>query len=149
VTAFPKSIVRQAGSLRGGTTSSLVADDDSYYAVDSTTSGTRTTSWYGSFTGVSNGLTSLKVSYKGKQSYTATQTIGIWRWTDSTWVTLDSRSVGASEVLIADLLPSGTLANFVSGSSGDGEVRVRVRSTRTTGSFTTRSDVLKIVFVRP
>jgi hypothetical protein len=137
------------GSAAGGGASSLAADDNAYYSVNSTTSGTRTTAWYGSFTGVSNALTDLRVSYKGNHSRSATQAISIWRWTDSTWVQLDSRSVSTTEVLVADRLPPGALADYVSGTSGEGEVRVRVRATRGDASFTARGDLLKIAFVRP
>lgn len=148
-TAFPNGTTILTGTLRGGTAANLNADDNVYYEVDSTTSGTRTTEWYGSFTGVSNTLTTLKITYKGKNSNTATQTIAVWRWTDSTWVQLDSRDVGTSEVLIADLMPGGTLADYVSGTSGDGEVRVRIRATRSFGSFFTSGDLLKIVYDLP
>ena len=36
----------------GSADAALAADDNAYYQVNSTTAGTRTTSWYGSFTGV-------------------------------------------------------------------------------------------------
>jgi hypothetical protein len=91
----------------------------------------------------------LKISYKGKNSQSCTQRVSIWRWTTSSWVQLDSRSVGTTEVLIADLVPTGTLADYVSGSSGDGELRVRVRCTRSTGSFFSSGDLMKIVYNRP
>ena len=80
-----------AGSLRGGTAVCFNADDDIYYEVESTTSGTRN-SWYATFTGVSKSLSNLKVTYKGKNSQSCTQTVAIWRWTNSTWVQLDSRT---------------------------------------------------------
>jgi serine protease AprX len=150
VSAFPGTTTIESGSLRGGTAARLNADDNSYYEVNSTTSGTsRVSSWYGSFPGVSNGLTSLKITYKGKNSATCTQTVSAWRWTTSSWVQLDSRSVGTGEVAIADLTPSGTLADYVSGTTGDGEVRVRVRCTRSFFSFYASGDLLQIVYQRP
>lgn len=149
VTAFPASTVVLRGSRRSGSASSLNADDDGYFEVNSTTSGTRTTQWYGAFGGVPNDLSSLKITYTGRNSRSCTQTVSIYRWSTSSWVALDSRSVGTTEVLIADLVPGGTLADYVSGRSGNGELRVRVRCTRNSRSFYSRGDLMKIVYDRP
>lgn len=65
-----------------------------------------------------------------------TQTVAVWRWTTSQWVQLDSRTVATTEVLNADLRPAGTLADLVSGATGDGELRVRVQCTRSSSFFT-------------
>jgi hypothetical protein len=140
---------RLIGTWRSGGAAQVAADDNQFYVIDSTTSGTRTTAWLGSFGGVGNDLTSLKITYKGKQSATATQRIAIWRWTDGTWLTIGARSVGTTEVLVLNLSPPGTLADYVSGTSGDGEVRIRIRSSRTSGAFTTRGDLLRIVYAEP
>jgi hypothetical protein len=143
VSSFPSSTVIQTGSLQSGTATSLNADDNNYYAVNSTTSGTRTTSWYGSFTGVSSNLSNLKITYKGKNSRTSTQTIAIWNWTTSAWVQLDSRSVSTSEILIANLSPPGTLGNYV---SATGELRIQVRNTGSSQNFVTSGDLMQIVY---
>ena len=150
VTASPNATSILTGTFRSGTAANLAADDNSYYEVNSTTSGTRTTAWYGSFTGVTNSLSNLRVGYTGKNSRTCTQTISLWRWSSSSWVELSSRSVGTTEVAIANLAPSGTQANYVSGSTGDGEVRVRVRC-RASGStpFFSSGDLLQISYRRP
>lgn len=151
--AFPNATAIEpgGGTLRSGTAANLSSDDNRFYEVNSTTSGTKTSSWYGSFAAVSNGLRNLKVSYRGKNSRSCTQTVAIWRWTDSTWVQLDSRSVGTTEVAISNLAPGGTLADYVSGTSGDGEVRVRARCTRSSGSssFYASGDLMKLDFERP
>jgi Bacterial Ig-like domain/PA domain len=149
VTAHPSGATIESGSILNGTAARLWANDNSYFEVSSTTSGTRRTSWYGAFPGVSNSLSSLRITYSGKNSRTCTQTVSVWRWTTGTWVQLDSRSVGATEVLIADRTPSGTLADYVSGASGDGEIRVRVRCTSSFSSFSASGDLLQIVFQRP
>ena len=149
VTAGPNSTTILAGTHRSGTASSLAADDNAYYEVNSTTSGQRTTDWYGTFTGVSNSLSNLRVSYTGKNSRSCTQVIFIWRWTTSSWVQLSSQSVGTTEVAIANLVPSGTQANYVSGTTGDGDVRVRVRCRRSSQSFFASGDLLRISYVRP
>ena len=44
---------------------------------------------------------------------------------------------------------TGSLANYVSGDSGAGEVRIRVRCTRTDGSFIARGDLMRIVYTTP
>jgi hypothetical protein len=70
-----------------------------------------------------------------------------WRWTTSSWIQLDSRSVGTSEAGLT-LAPAGTLADYVSGTSGDGEVRVRVRYTTSAGSFYASGDLLTVTVDR-
>jgi serine protease AprX len=148
VTATPGSTTVQSGTHRGGSASSLGSDNNVFYEVNSTTSNTKTTSWYGTFTDVSNDLSNLKVTYSGKNSASCTQTMAIWRWTDSTWVQLDSRSVGGTEVLVADRAPSAAAADYVNGTSGNGDVRVRIRCTRSSwlSSFYASGDLLKIVY---
>ncbi len=148
VTAFPVNTIIQSGTARGGSAASLVADDNIYFEVNSTAFGTRTTSAYASFTGVPNSLSSLKITYKGKNSASCTQAISVWRWTTNSWVQLDSRSVGTTEVQVANLTPGGTLADFVSGTSGNGELRVRLQCTRTSNFFSSW-DLMQIVYAAP
>jgi hypothetical protein len=148
VTAFPSSTTVLTGTLSSGTAAALASDDNLYYAVNSTTTGTRTVQWYGSFPSVSKNLTSLRINYKGKNSRNCTQTIAIWSWTSNAWVQLDSRTVGTTEVAINNLTPSGTLANYVSGSTGSGDVRVRV-ACQTTANFTNQGDLLSIIYDAP
>jgi hypothetical protein len=56
------------------------------------------------------------------------------------------RSVGTMELQV-DATPTGALADYVSGSSGDGDVAVRVRCSRS-GSFFTSGDLLRITYQR-
>ncbi len=146
VTAFPSSATIQSGSLYGGNAASLNSDNNAYYQVSSTTSGTRTTAWYGRVTGVSNALTSLRVVYKGKNTASCSQTVALYNWDTATWVTLDTRSVSTTEVLI-DRTASGTLNTYVSG-TGTGDVAVRVRCTKTS-NFRSQGDLMQIVYARP
>jgi subtilisin family serine protease len=149
-TAYPSSTTIESGSLRSGDASRLAADDNSYYEVNSTTSGwTRVASLYGTFTGVSNSLTSLKASYAAKASSSCSGTASIWRFTTSSWVQFDSRSLSTSEVLLQNLVPSGTLADYVSGTSGNGDVRIRIRCTKSFSSFYLSADLLKLVSAAP
>ena len=147
VTAFPAATVIEAGggTLRAGNAASLTADDNNFYQVTATTTGTRTTSWYGRFTSVPAGLSNLRVSYIGKNSASCTQTLAAWRWADSTWQQLDSRAVTTTEVSISDRSPSGPSADFV---SPTGELRIRARCTRTANFFAS-GEVLKITYVKP
>jgi hypothetical protein len=46
VTASPAATTILTGSLRSGTASSLAADYDAYYEVNSTSKGQKTTDWY-------------------------------------------------------------------------------------------------------
>jgi hypothetical protein len=137
--------VIQTCALAGGTFSSLSADDNVFLVVNSTTTGTRTTAWYGSFSSVPNSLANLRVSYRGRNSASCTQAVHIWRWTTNTWVQLDSRSVGTTEVGLANIAPAGAAADYVSGTTGSGELRVRLRCTRS-ANFSANGDLLRIAY---
>jgi subtilisin family serine protease len=144
VGAAPGKAVLQTGSWRSGTVSALGAADASYLAVNSNTTYTRTTAWYGSFAGVPRTLKSLKVSYRGKNSRACTQTVALWSFASGTWVQLDARSVGTTEVLV-EKAAGGTLANYV---SATGEVRARIRCTTTAGSFYQSANLLRITYTK-
>ncbi len=146
-TGSPDAAVVQTGSYRAGSAGSLGADDNLYYDVNSTTSGTRTSSWYGRFTAVPNALSSLRATYKGRNSRSCTQRLYIKRWTDGAWVQLNSRTVGNTEVLV-EALPGGSAADYVSGTSGDGEVQLSVQCTASK-SFYARGDLMRIDYNVP
>ena len=145
VTASPTGVAVLTGSHRTGTAASLSADDNAYYEVASTSSGTRTAAWRASFGGISSQLSDLKVTYKGKNSRSCTQTVAIWNWATSSWVQLDSRSVGTSEVGIT-VAPGGTLSNYV---SSGGELRVRVQCTNSSRTFNSQGDLMRISYKAP
>jgi subtilisin len=146
VTAAPGRATIQAGSLSSGTVSSLAADDSAFYRVNSTNSSTKQTAWYGTFTGVPSSLRDLKVTYKGANSRTCTQVVEAYRFSDARWVAIDQRSVGTTQVLIANVAVPGTLSSYV-GSSG--ELHVRVRCATTSGSFTASGNLLRIAYSKP
>lgn len=148
VTATPTATTLESGSARSGGPAQLGADDNAYYAVGSTTSSAYTSSWYGTFSGVSNSLRSLNVTYKGKNSRSCAQSVSVWRSTTRSWVQLDSRNVGTTEVQV-DRLPGGVLGDYVSGTTGDGALYVRVRCTSTSGTFTASGDLLRITYTKP
>jgi hypothetical protein len=145
VTAFPASTTILTGTARAGNAASLTADDNNFFQVTSTTTGTRTTAWYGSFPNVPTGATQLTLSYIGKNSRACTQTLAAWRWTDGTWQQVNSRSVGTTEISLADLAPSGAPSGYI---GPGGEVRVRVRCT-TTANFFASGELLKVTYSAP
>jgi hypothetical protein len=142
-TVYPASTTIQKGTLRAGSATRLTSDDNSYYQVNSTTSLTRTVMWYGTFT-VPNELTSLSVTYKGKNSASCSQQLAVLRVTDNVWVQLDSRSVGTTEVSVTKAA-SGTLANYVTGTTGNGQLKVRVRCTKSS-NFYSSADLMQAVY---
>jgi subtilisin len=147
VTAYPYATVIETGSLRSGSYSRLRSDDNVFYEVSSTTSSTRTASWYGVTGAIPNDLRGLRISYAGRNSLTCSQTVSVWNWATGAWVQIDARSVGTTEALV-DRTLGGTLADYVSGTSGDGEVRTRVRCTHGSSSFYSRADVLRVIYTR-
>ncbi len=106
-----------------------------------------TSSWYATFPNVPKALASLGVAYEGKNSRSCTQTIALWRWSDSSWVQLNSQSVGTTEVFAAVAAPSGGLGDYVSGTGTEGSVRVRVRCTAS-ASFFSSGDLMLLTFDR-
>ena len=145
LSAAPATTVIETGTFRAGSAAALTADDNVYYRVNTTTSGTRISSWYGSFTGVPTTLASLRATYVGRNRRSCTQTVAAWRWTDSTWQQMDSRTVGNADVTLANLVPPGAASGYV---SPTGEVRVRVRCTGTTTGFSS-GDLMTITYARP
>jgi hypothetical protein len=148
VTARATAVAVLNGSYRKGNAASLATNDSILYAVDSTTTGTRVAAWYGAFGNVAKALSTLTITYRGSNTASATQTVSVYRWTDRRWIQLASRTVGATELKIANLSPPGNLADYVSGTGASGDVRIRIRSVRTS-SFRSRGDVLKLTYTVP
>lgn len=147
--AHPSAVVVLGGTLRSGGAADLAADDDSYLVVDSTTRGIRDTNWYGKFPNIPKDITSLTVTYKGKNSLRCNQALSIRKWAPrNMWFEIDKRSVGAEEVEINDV-PPGNLSNYVGGHGDEGPVWLRVRCKRQEPSFTTFADLLEITYTSP
>ena len=145
VTAAPSAVTLETGTLAGGTFAGLAADDNVLYRVNSTTGTTRTTSWFGRFTGVPAGITSLSTTYRGSNSRSCTQVIAVLRRTDGTWQQVSSVSQGTTETTRANLVPTGAAANYVSG----GEVQVRVSCSTTAGTFVASGELLQVTYEAP
>ena len=135
----PTSSTILQGSLKSGTYANLATNNGSYLRVNSTTSGIKKSDWYGSAsvpTPLPSGAT-LAVTYSGKNSKTATQSLHLWDWSASAWVQFDSRSIGSTEKLVTFSTPSA--AAYV---SATGEIRLRVLGTRDGSSFYASGDLM-------
>jgi hypothetical protein len=146
---FPTSTKILTGTLKGGTYAGLASDDATYYEVNSTTTGTRRTEWYGGFSGVPAGSQHLKVAYTGKNSASCTQTVSIWKWATSTWVALDSRAVGSGNVTITGLLPPGAASDYRGTGANAGQLRVRIECAGPATSFTSSGTFMNLVYDAP
>jgi beta-lactamase superfamily II metal-dependent hydrolase len=143
---FPSATTLLQGSLRSGTFAMLATDNGSFYAVNSTTSGTRTSDWYGS-TSVPVPLaagSTLTVAYSGKNSKSANQSLHLWNWSAASWVQLDSRSVGGSEQLVS--IRPASVSPYV---SATGEIRLRVVATRGSNNFVASGDLMRFTIESP
>ncbi|MDP2207964.1 MAG: fibronectin type III domain-containing protein [Bacteroidota bacterium] len=131
-----------SGSLSSGTYSNLATNNASYYVLNSTTTGTRITDWYGSVTiaQVPSSISKLTVTYDGKYSRTTTQTLHLYNWATSAWAQIDSRSVGTSDVTVTNVQVSP--ANYISTS---GVIRLRVYGTGGTKNYTCSGDFMQFV----
>jgi hypothetical protein len=136
------------GSFLRGDPSTLRADDNGFQQVGSADVGaSATTVWNGRFTGVPNSLAKLELTYKGGNTRACTQTVQLWNWRTAAWVGVDRRTVGPTEAEIIKRAPGGTPADYVSGTTGPGELRVRVSCQRSS-AFTANADLLKILYDR-
>jgi uncharacterized protein YkwD len=143
ITAFPGSVAISEGSPRATQVSRLAANDGSYFQLDSVWG---RTSYDARISGVPNSVASMTVTYRGKNSRTCAQTLAVWDATAGSWLQLDTRGVGDSEVEIRVTL-AGSLANYVSGLTGNGEVTIRVSCARASGgSFRSMGDLMKIEY---
>jgi FtsP/CotA-like multicopper oxidase with cupredoxin domain len=149
--SFPTSTKVLTGTAKGGSYSNLALDDASYYEVNSTTTVTppRAAEWYAAFTGVPAGLQNLKVTYSGKNSLSCTQTVSIWKWSTSTWVQLDSRTVGATNVAIAGLAPPGAASAYRGTGASAGQLRIRVACSGPGSNFVSSGTLVKLVYDAP
>ena len=134
------------GSARAGNAAKLAVDDGVYYRVKSRKTSPSLANWYGSFTDVPNEVTFLQVTYKGKSSRSCTQKLFIRNWTAGAWTKLDSRTVKTREVLVEKSV-GATLSDYVSGTSGAGDVHLRVTCSTKAGSLLTGGDLMRVTYL--
>ena len=127
------------GGSSTGTLGNLATNNASYYVVNSTTSGTRRTDWYGStkISQVPSTVSKLTISYDGKNSASKTQVLYLYNWVTELWVQIDSRTVSTTDVLISNVQNSPI--NFISSS---GEIRLRVFSSGGPKNYTASGDLM-------
>jgi FtsP/CotA-like multicopper oxidase with cupredoxin domain len=155
--SFPTATKILAGTLNSGSFANLARDDGVYYKVNSTTTGTRTTDWYGQLSGIPAGAANLKVTYNGNNTPAPnrTQTLSIWNWTTSAWVQIAGpTSVGTADVTVGPVAvpaaPSaGSWASYVGTGINKGLVRVRVLNTGGATNFVTGGDLMSLVYDAP
>jgi uncharacterized protein YkwD len=141
VTGVPSSITINQGSYLGGGVSGVTADDGVLFRVASSSGSVY---WWGRITGVPNTLKSLNVTHRSLSSSPCTQTLWAWNWQQGLWSSLGSTTAGATETE-TNATVGGTLADYVSGTTGNGDVAIRV-SCSSSSSFTLSTDLLRIAF---
>jgi hypothetical protein len=72
--------------------------------------------------------------------------VAIWRWSDGTWVQLDSRAVGTTETTTPTLTPPGAPGTYLNAA---GELRARVRCTGPANTFFSSGELMSITYRRP
>ncbi len=142
----PTSTTILQGALNSGTFSNLASNNASYYVVNSTTSGTRKTDWYGSVT-ISQtpaAVSKLTTTYDGKNSANKTQVLYLYNWSTAAWVQIDSRSVSSTDVTVTNVQSSPS--NYI---SSTGVIRLRVYSSGGTKNYTASGDWIQFAVETP
>lgn len=143
----PSSVAISTGTLRTGTVTALAKADSSYYQVNSNTAATRAADWSATTAAnIPNSTAGLQITYRGLNSRSCTETIYLYNYRTVAWVSLKTITVGTSAVTTV-IVPSGTAADYVSGTSGNGTVKVRIKNTSTAGSFYTSGDQVAIGYL--
>ena len=137
-TYVPTAVTLTKGASSGDPLAAFASDDAVVYRVNAVKQGKKyLTEWYGSATSVVAGATRLTVAYDGSASAAVTQTLAVYRYSTSSWVTIDTRSVSVSDVPVSWSTTTPSL--YV---SSVGQVRFRV-STTAAAAHTVRADLLR------
>jgi hypothetical protein len=142
----PSSVAITSGTLRAGTVTSLAKPDGVYYQVNSTTATTRTSSWAATANNIPNSTAGLQLTYKGKNTVSCSQTLYLFNYTTNAWVAVKTSTVGTTAVTTV-IVPTGTMASYVSGTSGNGSVRIQVKTTNPSASFYTSGDQVAVGYL--
>ncbi|MFN2471709.1 MAG: CAP domain-containing protein [Gaiellaceae bacterium] len=142
-TSVPYSLTMLSGSYAGSL--SGLANQDGVTFDTNPSSASRLASWFVRLR-ASNSLTKLNVRYVGAATVDCTQALALYDWDSLRYITIDTRTAGSRLTPVSVDL-GGALGQFVSGTRGDGDVRVRLRCSRyDTTPFVVRTDQLRIVF---
>jgi hypothetical protein len=130
------------GTLNSGTNGNLSTNNSSYFVVNSTTRNTRVVDWYGAvrISQLPSSISKLTINYDGKNSNSRTQILYLYNWSTLAWTSIDSRSVGSTDITITNV--QNTPANFI---SSTGEIRLRVLSSGGSVNFTSSGDWMRFV----
>lgn len=133
----PSSTTILLGTLRSGSFGNLSSNDANYFTLNSTTSGTRKTDWYGStfISQAPSSVTKLTINYDGKNSASKTQVLYLYNWVTTEWTQIDLRTVSTADVLITSIQNLPT--NFISSS---GKISLRIYSAGGTKNYTSSCD---------
>jgi probable HAF family extracellular repeat protein len=150
ISVSPSTVGVVVGTRRSGDVGDIAVDDDAYFEVDAadqpalTTAGARLTDWAGTFSAIPNEVIALDLRYKGKNSSACRQTVSVWNWENSEWADLDTQTVGTSEIEVRRA-PKGALQDYVSGTTGMGELKLRVRCQRDDATaFFSSGDLMEV-----
>ena len=145
-TVGPSAVTVNTG--KAGTTgvSAMTADDNVRWSVTSTTASTRTTTWTLSFSGVPNAVSALSATWRASATRSCTRVVSAMDFVRNVWVTVDSRGTTTTESQVADKALAGTARDFVSGTTGPGEVRLRVKCTSKVASFREDIDLFRVSY---
>lgn len=136
----PTSTTILFGTINSGTYSSLATNNAAYYRVNSTTSGTRKTDWYGSVT-ISqdkSSISKLIVNYDGRIQLSKIQVLYLYNFTTSAWVQIDSRTVSSSDISIS--YETSSPADYI---SSGGEIRLRVYTSGGSTNYSSSGDFMQ------
>jgi hypothetical protein len=114
------------------------------------TAGPSATDWYAGFTGIAEGGTNLKITYKGKNSVSCNQSLYLWKWAlAGSWVQVSApAAVGTTDVTVT--VP--TIADptqYIGTGTYRGQLRLRVLCNGPTTSWVSSGNLIKLVYDAP
>jgi hypothetical protein len=141
-TYSPSSTTIIAGSGCNCGLGNLASNNDVYFKVNSTTTGTKKADWFGSvvINQQPSSVNKLTINYDGKNSTPLTQVLYLYNWNTADWVQINSSTVNASDLFLTYTENNPT--NYI---SSGGEIRVRVYNSGSSSSFITFGDLLEFV----
>jgi hypothetical protein len=140
---FPTATAVEKGKAVTGTRAEfLAARGPLGYALTSTTSGTRTATWNATFRGIPNATPTMALEFVGRATRSCAQKLEIFNFTTSKWGPLHRRTMGTADGRPVQNV-GGTVAHYVGGSSGNGDVKIRSTCTAS-ANFTQTTDVLAL-----
>jgi uncharacterized protein YjdB len=137
----PVSATLSQGTIKSGSYLNLQNNDASYFVLNSKTPKPYVCDWYGKFMITENPANVIRftINYDGKYSRSLTQILYLYNFSTNSWVQINSRSVGTTDVLTTFIQNSPT--NYI---SSLGEIRVRVYASTSSKSYICSGDWMQI-----